>query len=62
MADDANFTLRAPEAHEVCGYVEDMLMDLAAMASRAGETALAASLALVAIQAGAAKRRLSREA
>ena len=42
-------------------YVEDMLLQLAELASQAGETALAASLALTAIQAGATLETLRRE-
>ena len=34
-------------------YIEDMLLELAHMASAGGEPALAASLAIAAIQAGA---------
>ncbi len=59
---DATLSLVPARPDEVCAYVEDMAMDLAAMASRAGETALAASLTLVGIQAGAARRRQAGEA
>lgn len=45
-----------PTRAQVRGYVEDMTLELAQMASACGETALAASLALVSIQAGAAGR------
>ena len=46
----------APTRAQVCGYVEEMTLELAQMASACGETALSASLALVSIQAGAAGR------
>ncbi len=38
------------------GYIEDMLLELAHMASAGGEQALAASLAIAAIQAGVRAR------
>ena len=41
-----------PRGPALLGYIEDMLMELAHMASAGGETALAASLAIAAIQAG----------
>ena len=46
----------APTRAQVRGYVEEMTLELAQMASACGETALSASLALVSIQAGAAAR------
>jgi hypothetical protein len=46
-----------PDGPALVAYIEDMLLQLAEMASVAGETALAASLAVVAIQAGAARDR-----
>ncbi|MBE7219948.1 MAG: hypothetical protein INR64_15875 [Caulobacteraceae bacterium] len=55
--ENAHPTPVPPRPSEVCAYVEDIAMDLAAMASRAGETALASSLALVGLQAGDARRR-----
>ena len=45
-------SIAAPTRAQVRGYVEEMTLELAQMASACGETALAASLALVAIQAG----------
>ena len=47
-------------AHELRRYIEEMTLELADLASAKGETALAASLALVAIQAGAAVRASAR--
>ena len=55
-ADHAEQAPAPADRRDVCAYVEDMVMDLASMASRVGETSLAASLALVGIQAGAARR------
>ena len=46
-----------PDRTALVAYIEDMLLQLAELASDAGETALAASLALTAIQAGAARDR-----
>ena len=44
-----------PDRAQLLGYIEDMLLEMAGLAAGAGETALAASLALTAIQAGAAR-------
>lgn len=41
-----------PRGPALLGYIEDMLLQLAHMASAGGEQALAASLAIAAIQAG----------
>ena len=41
-------------------YIEDMLLELAHMASAGGETAMAASLAIAAIQCGARVKAVSR--
>ncbi len=41
-----------PRGPALLGYIEDMLLELAHMASAGGEPALAASLAIAAIQAG----------
>ena len=57
MSDDVDDLVHlAPNAVEVCGYVEELALELAGMASQAGEAGLAAALALVSIQAGSAKR------
>jgi hypothetical protein len=54
--DVEELTKLAPDATQVCGYVEELTLELAGMASRVGETGLAAALALVSIQAASAKR------
>ena len=41
-----------PSGPALLAYIEDMLMELTHMASAGGEPALAASLAIAAIQAG----------
>lgn len=42
-----------PRGAPLLSYIEDMLLELAHMASAGGEAGLAASLAIAAIQAGA---------
>ena len=49
----------APRAEHLVAYIEDMLLELAELASKGGETALAASLAIAAIQAGSRRGALS---
>ena len=57
MGDDVDdLAVLGPSAPEVCGYIEELALELAGMASQAGEAGLAAALALVSIQAGSAKR------
>ena len=51
-----------PPGNAVCAYVEDLLLELAEMATHSGETALAAALGLVAIQAGMGARRRPSDA
>ena len=51
-----------PGDETVAGYIEDMLLQLAEMASEGGQTALAASLALTAIQAGSWRQALAGSA
>lgn len=48
----------ASSAGQVVHYIEQMLVEMAEMASTVGETALAASLALTALQAAAARGRV----
>ena len=43
----------APRGAELLTYIEEMLLELAHMASAGGESGLAASLAIAAIQCGA---------
>ena len=43
----------APRGPALLGYIEEMLLELAHMASAGGESGLAASLAIAAIQCGA---------
>ena len=43
----------SPRSSALLGYIEDMLLELAHMAADGGETALAATLAVAAIQCGA---------
>ena len=47
----------APSGAALLSYIEDMLLELAHMASAGGENALAASLGIAAIQAGARLRQ-----
>ena len=44
-----------PASADICAYIQDMVLELADIASANGETALAASLALVAVQAGSCR-------
>ena len=61
MADDSALTAIPPtglsDPRQLMRYIEDMLLELAQMASAVGESGLAASLAIAAIQAGAAGDR-----
>ncbi len=58
MAEDSEGAARSgPSPQALCAYVEDMLLEFSEMATGCGETALAAALGLVAIQAGISARR-----
>lgn len=61
MADDLTAAFvaetRQPDPAGLLRYVEDMLLELAQMSASVGEPGLAASLAIAAIQAGAAGER-----
>ena len=61
MADDSTAALvtgtEYPDAGALLRYVEEMLLELAQLSASVGETALAASLAIATIQAGAAGER-----
>ena len=52
-------TASPPSGPALVGYIEDMLLELAHMAAAGGEGALAASLGIAAIQAGARRQALS---
>ncbi len=58
MADDSPSpplaAFRPPDARGLLRYIEDMLLELAQLSASVGESALAASLTITAIQAGAA--------
>ncbi len=50
----------APRGAALLGYIEDMLLELAHMAAAGGETALAATLAVAAIQCGGQREAAER--
>ncbi len=60
MADDSSAAPAVdgrPDPVGLLRYVEDMLLELAQLSASVGESALAASLAIATIQAGAAGER-----
>ena len=57
-ADRLTQGLSAPSGSALLSYIESMLLELAHMASAGGEPALAASLAIAAIQCGARLKAL----
>ena len=50
----------SPEGAELLGYIEEMLLEMAHLAAGGGETALAATLAVAAIQCGGRLRAATR--
>lgn len=51
-----------PTQQQVIGYIEELAIELADLASKHGRTELAASLSIVAVQAGGERRRVEGEA
>lgn len=62
LVDTASPARPGPTGPALLGYIEDMLLELAHLASAGGETGLAASLAIAAIQCGARLRAVERDA